>query len=168
VKLFHTENGKEVVYVQMQDLMHLNSIDIPIPASIYVKVFTRTIIVDDSNRFEFVKFDEEHEIKFFRELDFVIDFEQYVNLTDEQLEEKRKKLSTKAQEIVEKWNSMTQEERQKSDLPEEYENLGYMLMFLSEIYSIKYGKRVMPFPDFVKLPKVKKKKMLFKRKKDVK
>ena len=57
MKLFHTENGKETVYVQMQDIMQLNQSDIAIPASIYTKVFTGVTIVDDSNRFEFVKFD---------------------------------------------------------------------------------------------------------------
>lgn len=77
MKLFHTENGKESVYVQMQDIMYLNNTDMPIPVSIYTKLFTGIVIVDDSNRFDFVRFDEEHEAKFFRELNFVIDYDQY-------------------------------------------------------------------------------------------
>ena len=166
MKLFHTENGKESVYVQMQDIMHLNNTDMPIPASIYTKVFTGIVIVDDSNRFDFVRFDEEHEVKFFRELDFVIDYDQYKDLTDEQLEEEGQKLATKANEIAERWNAMTPEERQKnSNLLQEHENLGYMLNFLSEVYAVKHGKRSMPFPDFVKLPEKPKKKPFFKRKK---
>ena len=96
MKLFHTENGKELVYVQMQDIMHLNNTDMPIPASIYTKVFTGIVIVNDSNRFDFVRFDEEHEVKFFRELDFVIDYDQYKDLTDEQLDEEGNKIATKA------------------------------------------------------------------------
>ena len=67
MKLFHTENGKEKVYVQMQDIMYLNQSDMPIPASIYTKVVTGVTIVDNSNRFDFVSFDEEHEVKFFRD-----------------------------------------------------------------------------------------------------
>lgn len=169
MKLFHTENGKESVYVQMQDIMHLNNTDMPIPASIYTKVFTGIVIVNDSNRFDFVRFDEEHEVKFFRELDFVIDYDQYKDLTDEQLEEEGKKLATKANEIAERWNAMTTEERQKNiNLLQEHENLGYMLNFLSEVYAVKHGKKSMPFPDFVKLPEKPKKKPFFKRKKDVK
>ena len=92
MKLFHTENGKEAVYVQMQDIMYLsNETDMPIPATIFEKVFSGVTIVTDANRFDFVKFEEEHEIKFFRELDFVIDFDQYKDLTDEQLEEEAQK-----------------------------------------------------------------------------
>lgn len=155
MKLFHTENGKETVYVQMQDIMQLNQSDMPIPESIYTKVFTGITIVNDSNRFDFVSFDEAHEVKFFRELEFVIDYDQYKELTDEQLGEKGHKLVMKANEIAEKWNSMSSDEReQNSNLFQEHENIEYMLNFLSENYAIKHGKRSMPFPDFVKLPEL--------------
>lgn len=165
MKLFHTENGKEAVYVQMQDIMHLNHTDLPILASIYTKVFTGIVVVDDSNRFDFVRFDEEHEVKFFRELEFIIDYDQYRDLTDEQLEEEYQKIVTRANEIAEKWNAMTEEERDKnSNLLQEHENLEYMLNFLSEIYAVKHGKRSMPFPDFVKLPEKPKKKFFRRRK----
>jgi len=155
MKLFHTENGKETVYVQMQDIMQLNQSDMPIPESIYTKVFTGITIVNDSNRFDFVSFDEAHEVKFFRELEFVIDYDQYKELTDEQFGEKGQKLVMKANEIAEKWNSMSSDEReQNSNLFQEHENIEYMLNFLSEIYAIKHGKRSMHFPDFVKLPEL--------------
>lgn len=169
MKLFHTENGKESVYVQMQDIMHLNNTDMPIPASIYTKVFTGIVIVNDSNRFDFVRFDEEHEVKFFRELEFVIDYDKYKGLTDEQLEEEGKRIVTKANRMFEKWSAMTPAERQEdSNIPQEHENLLYMLYFLSEVYDVKHGKRSMPFPDFVNLAEKPKKKLFFKRKKDVK
>ena len=158
MKLFHTENGKEVVYVQMQDIMHLNQSDLPIPASIYTKVFTGVTIVNDSNRFDFVRFDEEHEVSFFRDLEFVIDYDKYKDLTDEQLEEEGRKLAVKAYGFAKKWNNMSKEERkQNSNLLQEHENLGYMLNFLSEIYAIKHRKRKMPFPEFVHVPEAKRK-----------
>ena len=48
-------------------------------------------------------------------------------------------------------NSMFPEEREKnSNLVQEYENMEYMLNFLSEIYAVKHGEKSMPFPDFVK------------------
>ena len=146
--------------------MYLNNTDMPIPVFIYEKVFNGIVIVDDSNRFDFVRFDKEHEVKFFKKLDFVIDYDQYKDLTDEQLEEEGQKFATEANEIAERWNSMTPEERQQnSNLLQEHENLGYMLSFLSEVYAVKHGKRSMPFPDFVKLPEKPKKKPFFKRKK---
>lgn len=155
MKLFHTtKNGKEVVYVQMQDIMYLsNETDMPIPATIFTKVFTGVVIVNDSNRFDFVRFDKEHEVKFFKEIDFIIDFDKYKEFTDEQLEEEAQKLASRSREIAEKWNSMTAEERKNNiSLYSENENIGYMINFLSEIYAVKHGRRSMPFPKFVKMP----------------
>lgn len=153
MKLFHTENGKEVVYVQMQDIMHLHQSDLPMLATIFTKVFTGPTIVNDSNRFDFVRFDEEAEVRFFRDLEFVIDYDKYKGLTDEQLEEEWQKLAVKANEIAKKWNNMSEEERKEnSNLLQDHENFGYMLNFLSEIYAIKHRKRTMPFPEFVQVP----------------
>lgn len=169
MKLFHTENGKEVVYAQIQDIVYLScETDMPIPATIFEKVFTGLTIVTDANRFDFVRFEEEHEVKFFRALEFIIDFDQYKGFDDEQLEEEAQKLGARANEIAEKWNGMTQEERRENEsLYEEHRNLGYMIDFLSEIYAVKHGKRSMPFPEFVEMPKKPTKKPFFRRKKDV-
>ena len=169
MKVFHTENGKEVVYVQRQDIVYLSSeTDIPIPGSIFEKVFSLTgvTIIDDSNRFGFVRFDKEHEVKFFKALEFIIDFDKYKDLSDEQLEEETRKLVDQINEIAKKWNSMTKEERRQNVfLSFDYGNLRYMLQFLSEIYAIKHRKRKMPFPNFVKLPAKPKKNPFFRRKK---
>lgn len=127
--------------------------DIDIPATIFQEVLTRGRIVTDANRFEFVRFEEEHEVKFFRNLKFIIDFDQYKGFTDEQLEGEAHKLGAKANEIAEKWNDITPEERRKTvELYEEYYNLVYMLNFLSEIYAVKHSKKSMPFPKFVEMP----------------
>lgn len=145
-----TKNGREVVYVQMQDIVHLYQSDLPMPASIYTKVFTGTTTVNSSNRSNFVKFYEEHEVKFFRDLEFVIDYNEVKDLTAEQLKEKGQKLAAKANELAEKWNKMSQKEREKnSNLLQEHENLRYMLGFLREIYALKQQQKQILFPKFV-------------------
>ena len=152
MKIFHTEKGKEAVYVQMQDIIYLlNETEMPIPASIFTKEYTSVPVVDDSNRFNFVKFDDENEVKFFRNLDFIIDYDQYKDLTDEQFEDEWRKVSSKTNDITEKWNSMNEEEkRENSSLFNELCNIRYKLKFMSEIHAIKHGRRSMPFPKFVK------------------
>jgi hypothetical protein len=162
MKIFHTENGKEAVYVQMQDIMELNRSDTPILASIYMKVFKGIVIVDDTNRFDFVRFDDEEEVKFFKEVDFIIDYNEYKDMTDDQLENEWGKLVTKSNEIAKKWNEMSENEREKNiNLFQEYENLKYMMNFLKEIYAIKHNKMSMPFPEFVQIPRMPKKKSFF-------
>lgn len=151
MKLFHTENGKEVVYVQMHDIMELNQRDLLVPASIYTKVYKDSvIIVDNSNRFEFVRFDEAYEVEFFKKLEFILDYDKYKDMNEDELQGEWDKLAIKVDEIAEKWNSMSKEERADNEnLLEEYDNLKHMLYFLSVIYSIKNNKLTMPFPEFV-------------------
>ena len=152
MKIFHTEKGKEVVYVQMQDIIYIsNEIDISIPASIFTKVFTGVTIVDDSNRFDFVKFDKKHEVKFFKDLDFILDYDKYKDLSDEDFEKEGQKLVDRANEIAKKWNSMNEKEREKNySILEEHEKISYMLKFMVEIDAVRHGERFMPFPKFVK------------------
>lgn len=153
MKLFHKENGQETVYVQMQDILYLvHESNVSVPASIFEKVFSvGAVFVTDANRFDFIRFEEEHEVDFFKKLEFVIDYDQYKDFSEEQLIAEVKKLEDKANGIAEKWNDMTSEERREnSELYEEHQNLDYMCRFLCEIYFVKHGKRSMPFPDFVK------------------
>lgn len=58
-----------------------------------------------------------------------------------------------------------QRRKQNACLYDDHRNLGYMINFLSEIYAIKRGKRMMPFLDFVKLPEKPKKWQFFRKKK---
>lgn len=154
MKLFHTEDGKEVVYVQRHDMMYINSeMDIPIPASVFLKFFNGITIVDDSNRFEFVKFEGEEAVNYFKELEFIIDFDHYKGFTDEQIDKEAEELAAKANEIAEKWNAMTKKKRKENiSLREEYNKIGYMIQFLYVILSVKNKKREMPFPEFVEIP----------------
>ena len=152
MKIFHTEKGKEVVYVQMQDIMYIsNEIDIPIPASIFTKVFTGVTIINDSNRFKFVRFAEKHEVEFFKNLDFILDYDKYKDLNNENFEKEVQKLVNQANEIAKKWNSMNEKEREKNyPILEKHEKISYMLKFMVEIDAVRHGKRSMPFPKFVK------------------
>ncbi len=61
------------VYVQKNDIAYLNQIDLAIPASVFMKFFGNGIVINDSNRYEFVKFEELEEIDFFKGIDRMID-----------------------------------------------------------------------------------------------
>ena len=62
------------VYVQMYDLGFLHSSDLAIPASIFEKAYGEGVtIIDEGNRWYFIKFDKPSELEFFRGLDWIID-----------------------------------------------------------------------------------------------
>ena len=148
MKIFNKENGKEKVYVQMNDLMMLNQSDMPIPASIFEKVFTGVVIVDDSNRMDFVEFDKPNEIEFFKSVDWIVDYKELRKLSDDELEEKAQEAAKELNEIAEKYNSMSVEEREKNqDLIIRHELLNYKIQYYSEIYNLKKGNIKMSIPE---------------------
>ena len=66
----------EAIYVQKNDLVFLNQTDIPIPASIFMKAFGKgATIINYNNRFDFVKFEDSKEIEFFKNMDFILDYD---------------------------------------------------------------------------------------------
>ncbi len=73
-------------YVQKNDISYLNLSDLPIPASIFMKVFGNGVtIINDSNRYDFVKFDEESEIEYFKDLDWMIDYNEVKDLSEDEI-----------------------------------------------------------------------------------
>lgn len=148
MKIFNKENGKEKVYVQMNDLMMLNQSDMPIPASIFEKVFSGIVIVDDSNRMDFVEFNEPREIEFFKSIDWIVDYKELRKLSDDELEEKAQKTAQELNAVAEKYNSMSVDERNHNqDLLMKHELLNYKIQYYGEIYNLKKGNKTMPIPD---------------------
>ncbi len=151
MKLFHTEKEKTTVYVQMQDIMFVfNKENVAIPAPIIQKCFSGVTIVDDSNRFDFVKFDEESVVSFFKGLDFIIDYNDYKDLTDEQIQQKYKNIVDEYNSYAKKWNNMSESERKNNlNLLSSINNSEYILQFIQEIYAMKHNERHMNIPTFV-------------------
>jgi len=153
MKIFHKENNRDVVYVQMQDLMFIvhDLDDITIPASIYMKICPKGVtMVDDSNRFDFVKFDKEPEVAFFKTLNFIIDYNDYKDLTDEQFQERFKSVVGEYNSLAKKWNKMPETEREKNiNLLVSIQKLEHTIKFIHELYDLKHGNSSMTLPDFI-------------------
>ena len=99
-------------YVQKNDISYLNSSDLPIPASIFMKVFGNGVtIINDSNRYDFVKFDEESEIEYFKDLDWMIDYNQVKDLSEDEMIKLAESIGEERDGIANSFNSMSEEER---------------------------------------------------------
>lgn len=153
MKIFNEVNGKEVVNVQLMDIMFLsNSTNIAIPASIFLKVCGKGIIVDDSNRFEFVKFEDPLEIKFFKGLEWIIDYNKYISFSDEELEKQFNEEVQSIDKIVDVYNVMSQEEKSKNQhLILEYECKNYKVAFIKELNLMKLGESKIEIPEHLQV-----------------
>jgi len=95
MKIFNVENGVKKVYVQLNDIMMMMHFGSAIPSEVMEKHFMEMFIVDDSNRYEFSEFTDPHTVEFFEQCDWIVDFKEYKDLTEDEIK-------AKGQEIAEK------------------------------------------------------------------
>lgn len=99
-------------YVQKNDIIQLNVSDLEIPASIYLKVFGSGItVIDDSNRYEFVKFEEAYEIEFLKSINWIINYDDVKDLSDDEIMEMGNIVLAERSEIADNFNLLSEEER---------------------------------------------------------
>ena len=137
------------VYVQKNDIGFLNQTDMPIPGSIYMKVFenNEVTIIDNSNRFEFIKFTKPNEIEYFKNINWMIDYNDVFNLTEDEIIELGNKIAKERNDIAKKYNAMSQEDRKKNySLIRECELLDFKMYSLRDIMLHKQGKLSFTIP----------------------
>ena len=150
MKIF-TENK---VYVQKNDIAYLNQTDLPIPASIFMKVFGQgVVIIDDRNRYEFMEFTKSEEIDFFKKLDWIIDYNEVKELTEDELMALGQSIAERSNMIAKKYNAMTQKEREKNqNMIFEHELLEFKMHSLKDIILFKRGDLKIKLPKDVSKP----------------
>ena len=129
------------VYVQKNDMAYLEASDLPIPASVFTRVFGNGItIIDDRNRYDFVLFKEKAEIDFFKGLDWMVDYNELKNLSEEEIIKLAENTNEERNEIVATYNSMPVEERQKhGDMVTKCDLLEFKFYSLRDILWMKQG-----------------------------
>jgi hypothetical protein len=137
------------VYVQKNDLGFLNSADIAIPASIYSKVFgSGYTIINDNNRYDFVKFDEDSEIDFFKGLDWMINYDKVKDLSEEEINKLLVSIAEENDSVVKKYNAMSPEERAKHpDMAQRCDQLEFKFYSLRDVLWFKQGHITMELPE---------------------
>ncbi|MDD2203578.1 MAG: hypothetical protein PHT75_04545 [Bacilli bacterium] len=154
MKITQRKRNKEIIYIQLNDLAFLNSTDENIPASIYLKAFGQgNRQINDDNRFKYLEFTEPEEVKYLKSLDFILNYNEFNNLSAEDIEKIEMKIVSKLNDIAKKYNSLDAEGRRKNaELVSQHEKLKYLLDNLEMIYLKKVN------GDDILLPIVYKKK----------
>lgn len=141
----------DAAYVQLNDITYLNQTDLPIPASIFTKVYGNGIFyVGDDNRYNFMKFDEESEIEFFKGIDWMIDFNSVKDLNEEETISLGQSIAEEKNTIAKKFNAMTDKEKEKNiDMVTQCELLDFKMYSLRDILWFKQGHIKMTLPDCI-------------------
>lgn len=149
MKIFQKEeNGKEVVFVQKKDILYFITEGREIPLCI-LEVFYKDGVnpVDDDLR-EFLKIEREEAVRFFKEKDYIIDYEQYKDFTVRQVKREIKRVRKEIIKIEQKIKNSTDDDiskiAQKIETYYEKEQLKYELFLLKDL---KKGRIKINFPD---------------------
>ena len=147
-----TENA---VYVQKNDIAYLNYTDLPIPASIFMQVFGNgTVIINNNNRYEFEKFEDNSEIEFFKGLDWIVDYNSVKDLSDAEIIEMGQSIAQSKNQIAQQFNSMSENERKKNlKMITQYELLDFKMHSLKDILWFKQGHLKITLPEDIDYPK---------------
>jgi len=138
----------DAAYVQKHDIAFLTNTDLEIPASIFMKVFGNGIVViNNSNRWDFVKFEDENDIKYFKGLDWIVDYNDVKDLSEDAFIVTGSAIAEKKNEIAKIYNKMTENERKENmHIVYRCERLDHKMYSLRDILWFKQGHLEMDLP----------------------
>lgn len=141
-------------YVQKKDIAYLSQTNIARPISIFLKVFDLgAITIDENNKNEFIKFDSQKDISFFRNIDWIIDYNEVKDLSEKEIIELGQSIAKEKNSIAQKYNAMEIEEKAKNmNLVSQYELLDFKMNSLQEFYWFKHGHIDIKLPEGIDLP----------------
>ncbi len=149
MKIFNEENGVKKIYVQLNDIARLiHSVGL-IPASIMQRFFCDIFIVTDENRWEFEEFTDSRELEFFQNLDWIIDYRFYKNMTEKELIDHGTMVANEMDEFSKEYNANieTGTDEYLEDLKCKYKDLEHKMYSIRDLLWFKQGYRTMPFPE---------------------
>ncbi len=143
----------DAAYVQKVDLSYLDSLDITKTQSIYLSVFdwgkTR---LTAANQYDFYKYDKKEDIEFFKNIDWMVDYDEVKDCSDDELIKLGKAINDERTEIGERFNNMSIKERMKNpDLQLRHRLLAYKLHTLTDFIMYKRGQINFELPEGFKI-----------------
>ena len=146
MKIYNIENGKEKIYVQTYDLaMLIRGHKIEMPANIFNKVFGKVFVVAE-NKFDFLEFSEPDDIKILLDTDWIINYKEFKNFTEEELKNTIESIKDEMKEIAYQYNMEVKEDK-LLELMSKYKYLEYKVIQLEGIIYLKRGEITFPFPN---------------------
>lgn len=127
------------VYVQKIDLVFLYQLGIEIPNSITMKINENEL--DNRNMHSFLEFNEENEIEFFRNLDWLVNYDEVKDLSEEYILELLNSIKEEKNNKLEEFNEAPDDDFDTNlRLISEYQSLDFKIYNLKEILLLRKSK----------------------------
>ena len=143
------------VYIQKNDLAYFMRCaeGVSVPSSIIDKVFGQVFIVTDENRYEFVEFSSPEEIEFFKKCDWMVDYNLFDSMTEEEIIEYGCQINAERNKIATAFNELSKEEKEKQyiQVSTKIELLKFKMLSVRDILWHKQGHLKFPLPEGTKI-----------------
>lgn len=133
--------NEDSVLVQKRDIAQLTDHDGSIPMSIYMKLCGNDIgVIDASNVNDFMRFDTKNEIEFFKNAEWILDYNVFNSKSIAELYDFEEKLIAKINDLTVEYNKLSGEEQHKNGIMIEQMNLLiYEVQSIAALIKVKQG-----------------------------
>ena len=142
--------ANNAVYVQLSDLAFLIRSDVFVPSSVADVFRDGTININYRNRYEFIKFSKIEDVEYFRNLDYIIDYNEFNEFNEDFLKTFASSLADQYNKFLYTYNSMSEEEKEENqDLHNKCDELDYKCNSIEDLIAFKQGKIKFKLPHGV-------------------
>lgn len=145
-----TENA---AYVLKNDIVYLFQTGLHELTFRFIKNLGDGTIIDDRNKYEFIKYDSLEEIEFLENANWMVDYNEVKDLSEEAIIALSQRIAKRRNVLVQRIDSIPYEELEENmDLVTEKNLLDFKMHSLEEILLFKQGHIRMELPEGVDLP----------------
>ena len=140
------------LYVQVKDISFIIHvfpfISSICPKKILTRCLNKVFICNDNNKYSFMEFSDIEEINFFKNLNFIVDYDTYKDLTFKEIIRNVENIGNSLNDVVDRYNELDEkkQEQNKKKFTYLFETKYYKMNSIREIYKIKSGELKIDLP----------------------
>ncbi len=140
------------IYIQLKDiafLIHIfPHITLKCPKQVLTKCFSKILIFNDENKYDFMEFDDIESISFLNNLSFIVNYYDYEDLSFKEIIRNVENIGNELNNLADKYQDLDEKNQE-----EKYEKFSYLfeikyykMTSIREIYQIKTGELKVNLP----------------------
>lgn len=143
------------VYVQLEDINYIINRNISCPRNLIHRTIEQGyVFIDEKNKYNFIGYNEKNIVDFFKGLDFIINYDEIKDLTNEELNDSCQNYINDKEALLEEYNYMSPaNKRNIEDIISHINDLEYKYYQISKFLLYKKGNDNLVLPKGVDYPK---------------
>ena len=138
-----------VAYVQKIDIGNISTYDMPMPSSIFLMAIGENYNLNDKLGSEFVKFTDPNDVDFFKNVEWILDYNEVINIDEEDIVLLIQELILKREKMVNGYDFNSIESIKNLNLAKECNKIDLLIESLNYVLKVKKKTVNFEMPDNV-------------------